>query len=78
MLYLLSTGGLVALCAINFITLIIGMVLFAILNSVVIVIYTLISHSAFDKYINKEHYPDMVGKGLYKVDTNESVEEKEA
>ena len=77
-LFLLSTGGLVALCAINFITLAIGLFLFAILNSVVIVIYTLISHSAFDKFINQEHYPDMVGKGLYKVDTSESVEEKEA
>ena len=48
------------------ITLIIAMALFAIFNSVVIILYTLISHDAFDKYINKEHYPEMVGKGLYK------------
>ena len=55
------------------ITLAIGMFLFAVFNSVVIVLYTLIAHSAFDKYINKEHYPDMVGKGLYK-----KLEDKEA
>ena len=48
------------------ITLAIGMVLFAFLNSVVIVLYTLIAHSAFDKYINQVHYPEMVNKGLYK------------
>ena len=57
----------------NMITMAIGLVLFAFLNSVVIVLYTLISHSAFDKYINQEHYPDMVGKGLYK-----QVDDKEA
>ena len=77
-LYLLSTDALVALCAINLITLIIGMLLFAILNSVVIILYTLISHEAFDKYINLEHYPEMVGKGLYKVDKVDNNEEKEA
>ena len=65
-IFLLSTGALVALCAINLITLSIGLFLFAILNSVVIILYTLISHSAFDKYINAVNYPDMVNKGLYK------------
>ena len=65
-LFLLSTGALVALSALNFITLAVGLFLFAVLNSVVIVLYTLISHEAFDKYINVDHYPEMVGKGLYK------------
>lgn len=74
LVYLLSTGALIALCCINLITLAIGMLLFAILNSVVIVLYTLISHSAFDKYINKEHHPEMVGKGLYKVEKDETKE----
>ena len=78
LLYLLSTGGLVALFAINMITLGIGLFLFAISNSVVVIIYTLISHTAFDKYINVEHYPDIVGKGLYKVDKVDVNEEKEA
>ena len=67
-IFLLSTGGLVALCAINFVTMIIGLFLFAVLNSVVIILYTLISHNVFDRFININHYPDMVGKGLYKVE----------
>ena len=66
LLFIFTTGGLVTLCALNLITLAIGLFLFAILNSVVIILYTLIAHHAFDKYINKEHYPDMVNKGLYK------------
>ena len=66
-LFVFTTGVVIALGFINMITLAVGLFLFAILNSVVIVIYTLLSHSAFDKYINKEHYPDMVGKGLYKL-----------
>ena len=77
-IFLLSTGGLVALCAINFVTMIVGFVLFAILNSLVIVLYTLISHAAFDKFINAEHYPEMVGKGLYKVEKLDENENKEA
>ena len=75
LVFLLSTGGLVTLCCFNMITLGIGLFLFAVLNSVVIILYTLISHSAFDKYINKEHHPEMVGKGLYKV---ENIDVKEA
>ena len=74
LLFLLSTGGIIALALFNLLTLGIGLLLFAILNSVVIALYTLIAHSAFDRYINKEHYPDMVGKGLYKVEK----EDKEA
>ena len=65
-LYLLTTGSVVALCCFNMILLAVGLFLFAILNSVVISLYTLIAHSAFDKYINQEHYPDYVGRGLYK------------
>ena len=71
LLFILSTGGLIALCCFNMIMMAIGLFLFAILNSVVIVLYTLMSHYAFDKYINAEHYPDMVGKGLYKLEQND-------
>lgn len=74
LVYLLSTGTVVVLGLFNLITLTVGLVLFAIFNSVVIILYTLISHYGFDKYINKEHYPHMVGKGLYK----ESQDDKEA
>lgn len=71
LLFILSTGGLIALCCFNMIMMAIGLFLFAILNSVVIVLYTLMSHYAFDKFINAEHYPDMVGKGLYKLEQND-------
>ena len=73
LLFIFTTCSVIALCCINMITLAIGLLLFAFLNSVVVILYTLISHSGFDKYINKENYPDMVGKGLYK-----KVEDKEA
>ena len=66
LLFIFSTGLVVVLSFFNMITMAIGLVLFAFLNGTIIVLYTLISHSAFDKYINQEHYPDMVGKGLYK------------
>ena len=69
--FILTTGGLFTLCCFNLITLGIGLFLFAILNSVVVVLYTLMSHYAFDKYINQEHYPHMVGKGLYKLEQND-------
>ena len=68
LLFVLSTGGVIALACFNLITLAIGLFLFAVLNSVVVIIYTLLAHSAFDKYINQEHYPEMVGKGLYKLE----------
>ena len=71
LLFILSTGGLIALCCFNMIMMAVGLFLFAILNSVVIILYTLMSHYAFDKFINAEHYPDMVGKGLYKLEQND-------
>ena len=71
-LFILSTGGVIALSCFNMILLGVGLFLFAILNSVVIIIYTLIAHSAFDKYINQEHYPEYVGKGLYKRNDKEA------
>ncbi len=71
-LFILSTGGVIALSCFNMILLGVGLFLFAILNSVVIILYTLIAHSAFDKYINQEHYPEYVGKGLYKRNDKEA------
>ena len=71
LLFVISTGGLVALCCFNMIFMAVGLFLFAILNSVVVVLYTLMSHYAFDRFINAEHYPDMVGKGLYKLEQND-------
>ena len=72
LVFLFSTGVVVALSLFNLITLAIGLILFAFTNSVVIILYTLISHAAFDKYINKEYYPEMVNKGLYKHNDKEA------
>lgn len=71
--FILTTGTVVTLCFFNMVTMIIGLFLFAVLNSVVTVLYTLMSHYAFDKYINQEHYPHMVNKGLYKVNENKEA-----
>ena len=71
LIYLLSTGVIFTLSLFNFLTLSIGLLLFAVFNSVVVVLYTLVSHAAFDKYINQEHYPEMVNKGLYKVNQDD-------
>ena len=60
LVFLFSTGVVVTLGLFNLLTLAVGLILFAFTNSVVIILYTLISHAAFDKYINKEHYPEMV------------------
>ena len=78
LVFLLSTGAVVALSCFNMILLAVGLFLFAILNSVVIVLYTLIAHAGFDKYINQEHYPEMVGKGLYKKQEENNDSPKEA
>ena len=76
-LFLLSTGAVFTLCCFNMILLGVGLFLFAILNSVVVILYTLIAHSAFDKYINQVHYPEYVGKGLYKEKIQDSPMENE-
>lgn len=74
LVFVFSTGVVITLSCFNMITLAIGLFLFSITNSVAIILYTLMSHYAFDKYINVEQYPDMVGKGLYKVE----IDDKEA
>ena len=70
-IFILSTGAVFTLCCFNMITMAIGLFLFAILNSVVIILYTLVSHAGFDRFINKEHYPEYINKGLYKLETND-------
>ena len=70
-IFILSTGVVVTLACFNLITLAIGLFLFAVLNSLVIILYTLVAHSGFDRFINQEHYPDFVNKGLYKLENND-------
>lgn len=66
LLFLLTNCVIVFLCLLNNISLIISFALIAILNSAIIILWTLLSHAEFDKLINKENYPEYVNKGLYK------------
>lgn len=66
LLFIFTVGVTTFLCLLNNLFLIISFLLIATLNSVIIILWTLISHSEFDKYINKDNYPEFVNKGLYK------------
>ncbi len=72
--FLLTVGLLVAMIMINIITQYIGLFLFALLSGVAIAIYSLICNATFDKYINKEHYPEYVNRGLYLEKTDNEEE----
>jgi len=65
-LFLLSPGIILALLAINGITSYVAMALFAIFNSFGVLVWNLYAFSIFDRFINKDHYPALFGKGLFK------------
>lgn len=65
-LFLLSPGLFLALVAINDIGAYIAMALFVLFNFVGILAWTIYAHGVFDRYINKDHYPQLVDKGLSK------------
>ena len=58
-------GIFIALVCIMEITMYVGVVLFIFLSMVSYLIWMLNLIAAFDKYINKENYPDFYKKGLY-------------
>ena len=73
LLFLLHPGlaitGYVGMCFIPSVGVILSYVwlaLFVILNSIGLLAWMLFILTSFDKFINKENYPDYVGKGLYK------------
>ncbi len=47
-------------------------VCYSVLAMVIFLIWYLYALEGIDKYINDHHYPDMVGKGLYKAEKEES------
>lgn len=65
LLFVLTTGLIVGLMFIDFIIQIIIILIVALLSSFMMIGWTLLSHEAFDQYINKENYPDYYQKGLY-------------
>lgn len=66
LLFILTIGILVVLMFIDFIAQIVVFGLFALFSSFMFVSWTLLTHEAFDQYINKDNYPDFYEKGLYK------------
>lgn len=65
LLFSLTTGLVVGLMFADFIAQIIIIVLLAFIISFMMIGWTLLSHEAFDQYINMEFFPDYYKKGLY-------------
>jgi len=65
LLFVLTTGLVVGLMFVDFIAQIVIILVIAFLSSYMMIAWTLLSHEAFDQYINQENYPDYYKKGLY-------------
>lgn len=65
LLFVLTTGLVVGLMFVDFIAQIVIIIVIAFLSSYMMIAWTLLSHEAFDKFINKANYPDYYKKGLY-------------
>lgn len=70
-LLILYPGGFIALICIMEITMYVGVGLMILTVVFGHLVWMLNAVSAFDKYINKEQYPDFYRKGLYKEETKE-------
>ena len=64
-LFILTTGLVVGLMFVDFIAQIVIIIVIAFLSSFMMIAWTLLSHEAFDQYINKNNYPEYYKKGLY-------------
>ncbi len=62
---IISPGIVLALVAVHYIAACIAIFFFVIFSFVGIFLWTLLSHSSFDKFINQEHHPAYVKRGLY-------------
>jgi len=65
LLFVLTTGLVVGLMYVDFIAQIVIIIVIAFLSSYMMIAWTLLSHEAFDQYINKNNYPEYYKKGLY-------------
>lgn len=66
LLMLYSPGIVIALMCVNSITSYVAMGLFALFSQYGILAWTIYAHGLYDRFINKDHYPELVGKGLRK------------
>jgi hypothetical protein len=64
--FLLSPTLLLAMLLLSTISSYIALALFALFSAMPILLKTLYGESVFDRYINKDYYPEEVGRGLYK------------
>mgnify|MGYP003305989503 CR=1 FL=1 len=60
----------------NSITQLIAIILFFIFNPIVALLFTLKSHSMFDKYVNVRYHPEYVNKGLDPIKAKYPVTDK--
>lgn len=65
-MFIVTTGLVIGLMFVDLIAQIIVTVLVALFSSYMLAGWTLLSHEAFDQYINVNNFPDYVNKGLYK------------
>ena len=65
LLFVLTTGLVVGLMFVDFIAQIVIIIVIAFLSSFMMIAWTLLSHEAFDQYINQYNYPEYYKKGLY-------------
>ena len=70
LLFILTTGLVVGLMFIDFIVQIVIIIVIAFLSSFMMIAWTLLSHEAFDQYINQLNYPEYYKKGLYITEEN--------
>ena len=66
LLFACTTGLIVGLMFVDFIAQIVIIIVVAFLSSFMMIGWTLLSHEAFDRLINKNNYPEYYEKGLYK------------
>jgi hypothetical protein len=65
-IFALAPGLIIALMFVNDIASYVGMGLFVFLNFIGVLLWNLYNSHIFDRFINQEHYPDYVNKGLAK------------
>lgn len=73
LVFVLTTGLIIGLMFVDFIAQIAIIIVIAFLSSYMMIGWTLLSHEAFDQYINKFNYPEYYKKGLY-IEKEESKE----
>jgi hypothetical protein len=65
-IFALAPGLIIALMFANDITSYVGMGLFVFFNFIGVLLWNLNNSRVFDRFINQDHYPDYINKGLAK------------